>query len=109
MIGFYACIMMMTFFFLMALFFALGRERAANWLSGFHSLPEEERAKYDRKQMAADSRNDFLLWGFIMLAGALAALWISEYGAGAAFLVWLVLFFRNVHLDEEKAFGKYRL
>lgn len=108
MIGFYMCIMMAVIFFLIALFFALGKERAANWLSGFHSLPEEERVKYDRKRMAADTRRDFLLWGAIMLAGALVSLWISGYGAAAAWAVWLVLFFKNVHLDEEKAFGKYK-
>lgn len=27
----------------------------------------------------------------------------------AAFAVWLIVFFKDVHLDEEKAFGKYRL
>ena len=109
MLGFYACIIMVFFFFLMALLFTVGKERAANWLSGFHSLPEEERAKYDRKQMVADTRNDFLLWGIIMLAGALVSLWISGYGAVAAYLIWLVLFFKDVHLDEEKSFGKYKL
>ena len=109
MVGFYACIIMVPFFWLMAVFFAVGKERAANWLSGFHWLPEEEKARYDRKRMAADTRNDFLLWGGIMLLGAACSLWISEYAAAAAYGVWLVLLFKDVHLDTEKAFEKYRL
>lgn len=109
MVGFYACIMMAPCFWLMALFFALGKERAANWLSGFHFLPEEERAKYDRRRMAADSRNDFLLWGFIMLAGAGASWWFSGYFALAAYGLWLILFCRGVHMDLDKAYGKYKL
>lgn len=106
--GFYMCMVMVPVFWLTALFFALGGEKAANWLSGFRWLPEEERAGYDRKRMAADSRNDFLLWGTVMLLGALGSLWISGYAAAAAYLIWAVLFFRNVHLDMDKAFGKYK-
>ena len=109
MMGFYACMIMAVFFFLMALLFALGKERAANWLSGFHCLPEEERAGYDRKRMAADTGKDFLRWGFLMLAGALVSLRISGYGAAAAWGTWLILFLKDVHLDAEKAFEKYRL
>ena len=106
--GFYMCIVLVPVFWLMALFFALGGEKAANWLSGFHWLPEEERARYDRKRMAADCRNDFLLWGAILFLGALGSVWISGYAALVAYLVWAVLFFRNVHLDIDKAFGKYK-
>ncbi len=109
MLGFYACIIMVPCFWLLALFFALGRERAADWLSGFHSLPEEERAKYDRARMARDERNASLLWGAVMLLGALGARWITGWAALAAYGVWLALFFRDVHWDIEKAFGKYRL
>lgn len=109
MIGYYACIIMVPCFWLSAAVFAIGKERAANWLSGFHCLPGEEKAKYDRARMALDTRNDFLIWGGVMLAGALGARWISRFMALAAYGVWLVLFFRNVHLDIDKAFGKYKL
>ena len=101
--------MLAVCFWIFALFFALGKDKAADWLSGFHGLPEEERAKYDRKRMAEDARNQFLLWGLVMLAGAGTAQCISGWGAAAAFVVWLVLFFMNVHLDVDKAYGKYKL
>ena len=108
-IGFYACIVMVPCFWLLSLFFALGRERAANWLGGFHWLPEEERAKYDRARMARDERNASFLWGIIMLLGAMGAMWISGWVALAAYGIWMVLFFKDVHLDMDKAFGKYKL
>lgn len=109
MIGFYACIVLVPFFGVLAVFFALGKEKAADWISGFHSMPKEERAKYDRARMALDTRNDLLLWGGIMLIGAVGARWISGLVALVAYGVWLVLFLRGVHLDMDKAFGKYKL
>lgn len=109
MIGFYLCMVLAVAFLLLGLLFALAGERAANWLSGFSLLPKEERARYDRKRMAADQRNAFLLWGGVMLLGAAGSRWISGYVAIGAFAAWLALFFRDVHLDMEKAYGKYRL
>ena len=41
-------------------------------------------------------------------AGAALPLLVSQYCAIAAFAVWLILFFREVHFDVEKAFEKYR-
>ncbi len=107
-LGFYMCVILVPVFGACAAFFALGKERAADFLSGFHFLPEEERAKYDRRRMAADARNDFVLWCVVMLFGALCSLWISGYAAVAAYVIWIFLFFKNVHMDMEKAFGKYR-
>jgi len=103
------CLLLAVCFLISALLFALGKEKAADWLSGFHGLPEEERAKYDRKRMAEDERKHFLLWGLIMLAGAGGAQWISGWCAAAAYVIWMILFFKDVHLDMDKAFGKYKL
>lgn len=41
------------------------------------------------------------------LIGAVLCYFISEYTAIAAFIVWIILFFRDVHFDTEKAFAKY--
>ena len=41
-------------------------------------------------------------------AGAALSRFVSQGFAIAAFAVWLVLFFREVHFDAEKAFAKYR-
>lgn len=42
------------------------------------------------------------------LIEAVLCYFISEYTAIAAFIVWIILFFRDVHFDTEKAFAKYR-
>lgn len=40
--------------------------------------------------------------------GAICSYFISMYIAIVAYLIWLVLFFKEVHLDAEKAFEKYK-
>ena len=105
-IGFLACIIMVPCFVIIALIFAIGKEKSAILISGFNSLPKKERDQYDQAQMAADMRNSFALWSLIMLIGAIASL-ISAYFAITAYIVWIILFFREVHLDAHKAFDKY--
>lgn len=41
--------------------------------------------------------------------GILSDLTMSQNAAILTIIIWLVLFFREVHVDEEKAFGKYRM
>ena len=85
MIGFYLCMVLAAAFLLLGSLFALAGEHGANWLSGFSLLSKEERARYDRKRMAADQRNAFWLWGGVMLLGAAGSRWISGYVAIGAF------------------------
>ena len=77
-------------------------------ISGFNTLPREKRALYDTARMSRDQRNSFLLWAAVLAAGAALSLLVSQGFAIAAFAVWLVLFFRDVHFNTEKAFAKYR-
>lgn len=58
--------------------------------------------------MSINQRNAFLVWAVILGTGAILSYFISQQIAIAAFIVWLVVFFKDVHLDEEKAFGKYK-
>ena len=44
-----------------------------------------------------------------MLAGAVLSYFVSPYMAIPAFVIWGVLFFRDIHLDARKAFEKYRI
>ena len=71
MIGFYLCMVLAAAFLLLGSLFALAGEHGANWLSGFSLLSKEERARYDRKRMAADQRNAFWRWGGVMLLGVI--------------------------------------
>jgi len=44
-----------------------------------------------------------------MLIGALLSCFVSVYMAIPAYVIWLVLFFSDVHIDNRKAFEKYLL
>lgn len=106
--GFFACALSGLLFLLFALIFTVLKEKVAILISGFNTLPKQERILYDKEKMSRDQRNAFLIWAVIMGLGAVLSCSISKYMAVAAFAVWLLLFLKDVHLDEEKAFGKYR-
>lgn len=105
-VGFWSCAVMAALCFALAGAFALAGEKGAMWVSGFSSLPAGERERYDRARIARDMRNNCLAWGAVMTAGAILSL-LTAWAGGAAFLVWAVLFFREVHMDARKAFAKY--
>lgn len=93
-----------------ALLFAVLREKGAMLIAGFNTMPKEKRELYDKKRMSRDQRNAFALWAVILEAGGiLSDLTMSQNAAILAIIIWLALFFREVHVDEEKAFGKYRM
>ena len=107
-IGAVMCSLLGGLFLLMGALFAALKEKAAMLISGFNTLPREKRALYDTARMSRDQRNSFLLWAAVLAAGAALSLLVSQGFAIAAFAVWLVLFFRDVHFNTEKAFAKYR-
>ena len=106
--GAFACAVPCLLFLLAALIFTVLKGKAAILISGFNTLPKQERALYDKERMSQDHRNAFFLWSVIMGIGALLSYFVSKYMAIAAFAVWFPVFLKDVHLDEEKAFGKYR-
>ena len=98
------------FFLVCGLLFGILKGKAAILIAGFNTMPKEQREQYDRERMSKDQRNAFLLWAVILGIGSiLSYLTSSRNAAIAAGVIWLIVFFRDVHLDEEKAFGKYRL
>lgn len=108
-IGFFSCMILCIPFALIGTLFALYKERAAIFVSGFNSLPKREQALYDRSRLSRDIRNQCFTWSALMLLGALLSYILSPYTAIPAFAVWLYLLFRDVHLDAHKAFEKYRI
>ncbi|MDD3239584.1 MAG: DUF3784 domain-containing protein [Lachnospira sp.] len=108
-VGFFSCVGLIPIFGIMGLVFALGKAKAAILISGFNGLSKEERGRYDQTAMSKDMRNSCFLWMMIMLAGALVSYFVTTYAAVCAYVVWLVLFFRDVHMDAHKAFEKYLL
>ena len=52
--------------------------------------------------------NSILVWAVIQGIGAVLSYCVSKHIAIAAFAIWLLVFIKDVHLDEDKAFGKYK-
>lgn len=105
--GVYLCGVLVIPFALVGALFGIFKEKAAVFVSGFNTLPKKEQARYDRAGISRNVRNQCLLWSAIMLAGAALSYFVTPYMAIPAFAIWLVLFFRDVHLDARRAFEKY--
>lgn len=108
-IGFYMCFVLAIFFGILTLIFTLLGDKAAILISGFNSLSKAERESYDTERMSKDQRNIMLIWTTVMTLGAVLSYFVSPYIAIIAFVIWGILFFREVHFDIEKAFGKYKI
>ncbi len=108
-IGFYACLILAIIFGILTLVFFLLKEKGTKLISGFNSLHKCEQELYDIEKMSKDQRKSMFIWTIIMCVGALFSLFISQYLAIIAFVVWLIVFFRDVHFDTDKAFGKYKI
>ena len=107
-IGFWMCAVLIIPFGITGALFALLKEKAARFVAGFNSLSEEEQTMYDKAWISRDIRNQCFSWSAIMLAGAALSYFVTQYMAILAYVIWLILFFKDVHLDARKAFEKYR-
>ena len=107
-LGVIVCGILCLVFLLFALLFTVLGEKAAMLISGFNTIPKEQMELYDKATMSRDHRNAFLIWATIQGAGAVLSYCFTQYSAIGAFVIWLIVFFKDVHLEEEKAFGKYR-
>ncbi|MBU3877190.1 DUF3784 domain-containing protein [Faecalicatena sp. AGMB00832] len=108
-IGFWCCIVMVPAFVVIGLLFAIFKEKSAKFVSGFNMFSKEEQMLYDKAYIARDIRNSCFIWSAVMLAGAIVSVFITQYLAIVAYIIWLVLFCKDVHWDREKAFEKYRI
>lgn len=106
--GFTVCSGACLLFLLLALIFTVFKGKAAILISGFNTMPKEKRELYDKDKMSKDHRNSFLIWAAIQGAGAALSYCVSRHIAIAAFVIWLIVFIKDVHLDEDKAFSKYK-
>ncbi|WP_027399413.1 DUF3784 domain-containing protein [Anaerovorax odorimutans] len=107
-IGMISCVVMAVIFGMLSLVFTFLKDEGAILISGFNTMPKEEREKYDKEKMSADQRNELLNWTVVFIIGSFACYFINTYFAIVAFIVWLILFFKNVHFNTNKAFEKYR-
>jgi hypothetical protein len=108
-IGFYACLILAIIFSILTFVFFLLKEKGAMLISGFNSLSKHEQELYVIEKLSKDQRNSMFIWTLIMCVGALFSYFISQYFAIIAFIIWLIVFFKDVHFDTDKAFGKYKI
>lgn len=108
-IGFGLCMVLAIPFTIIGILFAIFKGRAAKFVSGFNSFSKEEQELYDKAYISRDIRNQCFTWAAVMLIGALLSCFWSPCMAIPAFVIWLVLFFKEVHFDNHKAFEKYLL
>ena len=108
-IGNITCIVMAVMFLIFSLIFGLLKEKGAILICGFNSFSKEKREKYDKSKMSKDMRNLFFVWCILFVIGGVLSYFVSQYIAVVFLVIWLILFFREVHFDTEKAFGKYKL
>ena len=108
-IGFWLCGVLVILFSIIGVLFAIFKENAAKFVSGFNSLSKEEQALYDKAYISRDIRNQCFIWAVIMLIGAVLSYYLSPYMSIPTFGIWLILFFKDVHFDTHKAFEKYLL
>lgn len=108
-IGFWSCAILAILFLIIATLFALLKEKGAKFVSGFNSLSETQQQLYDKAYISRDMRNQCFTWSIVMVLGALCSYLFSAHLAIVAYIIWLILFFKEFHLDAEKAFKKYLL
>jgi uncharacterized membrane protein len=106
--GHIVCTIFAVAFLLFALLFAVLKEKGAMLISGFNTMSKAQREQYDKAKMVQDQRNALLLWALVFAVGAVLSYFVTQYAAIAAFIVWFILFFKDVHLDAKKAFEKYK-
>ena len=89
-------------FVIIGVLFAIFKEKAAKFVSGFNSLPKEEQALYDKAHISRDIKNQCFTWAGIMLVGAVLSYFLIPYMAIPAFIIWLVLFSKRFTLTRTK-------
>ena len=88
-VGFWTCGVLVIPFGIIGILFAIFKEKAVKFVSGFNSLSKKEQALYDKAQISRDIRNQCFIWSVIMLIGAVLSYFITPYMAILAFIIWL--------------------
>lgn len=106
-IGFCTCTILALLFLILSVIFALLKEKGANYVSDFNTLNHPE--KYDKAYISRDMRNQCFIYFVILCLGAILSYFISALIAIPTYIIWVIVFFKSVHLDVEKAFEKYMI
>ena len=103
-VRFLTCGVLVILSVVISVLYAVSKEKAANFVSGFNSLPKEKQVVYDKAYMSRDTRNRCFVWVDVMFIGAVLSYILTPYMVILAFVLWMALLFKNVHFDADKAF-----
>ena len=92
-----------------ALAFKVKKEKACKLIGGFNFFTEAQQARYDKAAIAWDYQKMFTWWTAGAFLFAMLTLFLSWWGFGAAFMLFLLSLGRQFHSDPEKAFEKYKI
>lgn len=104
-----SCLVLGIIFLIVAIIFAVLKEKSTILISGFNYFSKEKQKNYDRSRMSKDMRNSFLLWATILFLGAILSYFLNKYFAILSIIIWIILFIKDVHIDPDKAFNKYKI
>ena len=106
--GAWACGILACIFGILTIILSVLKEKGAMLVAWFNTLSKEERDLYDHASIAKDTRNQFFMWTCIMLTGMNLSILISSNMAIVAYVIWSIVFIKDIHLDTKEAFEKYR-
>ena len=96
-------------FLIFAVIFAVRKEKACRLIGGFNFFTEAQQARYDKAAIARDYQRLFTWWtaGAFLFSGL--CLLLSWWAFIAAFVLFLFSLGKEMHIDAEKAFEKYKI
>ncbi len=103
------CLSMAIIFFVIALIFAIGKDKASGLVAGFNGFSKRERENYDKVKITLDMRNLFFLWTSIFAIGAVLCFFILPQLVWVAYIIWIISLGNNFYVDPKSAFEKYKL
>lgn len=108
-IGFYGCLALGIVFGIIALILTLLGEKGAMLIAGFNTFLETQRNLYDKDKLVKAERNALIIWCTVLGVGAVLSYFVTQYCGIIAFVIWIIIFFKEFHWDAKKAFEKYKL
>ena len=101
-------LLLTLFFFILSLVFWALKEKSVFLISGFNILSKEERMSYDCVKLAKDQRKIFVWCTILWFISTILCFYVTEWVIFPAFVIWFVFFLKQVHLDFDQAFEKYK-
>lgn len=101
-------LLMASLFFVIGFIFAVLKEKAAGLIAGYNFKSKEERKKYDERRMTRDLRDTYFIYGANFLVGTVATYFGGPVFFWISFVIFIAHVFKNLHINSEKEFGKYR-